>query len=380
MSARLNPVLDDVTPSAIRRFSALARETPGCMALTLGEPDFDTPAPVIDAAEAALEAGETHYIANNGREDLREAISAYERERHGLSYAPDEVIVTVGATQALFLALFGLVEPGDEVVIPTPAYPLYAEAVKLCRGVPVFLDTSADDFQITSEALSAVLSDGTKAIVLNTPNNPTGTLLNDASLQAVHDAVAGRDVFVICDDVYRELAYEGEAHSLAEFDDLRGQVLVAQSFSKPWAMTGWRMGYLMGDRPVMQKLALAHQFMVSSTPAPFQGACVEALHTDPAPMVEAYRQRRAYVLKRLEAMGLPVTRPDGAFYVFPSIAEFGMDSSTFCTRLIHEAGLALTPGVCFGAEGFVRLSYCYSDDDLREGLDRLERFVTSIRH
>lgn len=379
MIERMNPALSGVTPSAIRRFSALAKETPGCMALTLGEPDFDTPAPVVAAAETALERGETHYIANNGREDLREAISAYERERHGLHYAPDEVIVTVGATQALFLALFGILEPGDEVVVPTPAYPLYAEAAKLCHATPVFLDTAASAFQIEPDALAAVITPRTKAIVLNSPNNPTGAVLGLPSLQAVHDAIIGRGIFAVCDDVYRELTYGGRPHSLAESEDLRSQVLVAQSFSKPWAMTGWRMGYLLGDRKVVQRLALAHQFMVSSTPAPFQRACVEALDTDPSPMVETYRARRTYVLERLEAMGLPVVPPQGAFYVFPSVAEFPMGSEEFCTRLIREGGLALTPGSCFGAEGYVRLSYCYSNEDLREGLDRLERFISSIR-
>ena len=379
MIERMNPALSGVTPSAIRRFSALAKETPGCMALTLGEPDFDTPAPVVAAAETALERGETHYIANNGREDLREAISAYEREHHGLRYAPDEVIVTVGATQALFLALFGILEPGDEVVVPTPAYPLYAEAAKLCHATPVFLDTTASAFQIEPDALAAVITPRTKAVVLNSPNNPTGAVLSLPSLQAVHDAIIGRGIFAVCDDVYRELTYGERPHSLAESEDLRSQVLVAQSFSKPWAMTGWRMGYLLGDRKVVQRLALAHQFMVSSTPAPFQRACVEALDTDPSPMVETYRTRRTYVLERLEAMGLPVVPPQGAFYVFPSVAEFPMGSEEFCTRLIREGGLALTPGSCFGAEGHVRLSYCYSNGDLREGLDRLERFISSIR-
>lgn len=379
MGDHLNQALYGAKRSAIRAFSALARATPGCVSLTLGEPDFDTPLPVCSAVGAALALGETHYIDNNGAPDLRERIAAFEGERNGMDYTAGEVIVTAGATEALFLALFGILNPGDEVIVPTPAFVLYEEIIKLCRGRFVLLDTTADGFQIDGERLAGLVTERTRAIILNSPNNPTGCVYDGSSLLAVRRAVEGRPIFVLCDDVYRQLVYAGEYHSFAEFRDLREQIIVVQSFSKPYAMTGWRVGYLLADASIKERLELVHQFMVVSTPAPFQRACVAALDQDVAPMVEVYRQRRACVLARLTAMSLPFREPGGAFYVFPSIGEFGLTSEEFCTRMIREAGLAATPGACFGGEGHIRLTYCYSDAELKEGLDRLEVFVNKLR-
>ena len=379
MKEFLNTALYGASHSAIRQYTALAAQTPGCIGLTLGEPDFDTPTVVRDAAHASLENHETHYIANNGACALREKIAAFEREKHGLDYAADEVIVTAGATGALFTALFGILNPGDEVIIPTPAFVLYAEIVKLCRGVPVFLDTSSDGFQIRAERLNACVTEKTKAILLNSPNNPTGCVLDSESLQAVRAAVGGKPIFVVCDDVYRQLVYTEDYHSFAEFRELKKQILLVQSFSKPYAMTGWRVGYLMTDAELKERLELIHQFTVVSTPAPFQNACAAALDCDVSDFLETYRKRRRYVLDRLAEIGLPVTLPEGAFYVFPSIAHFGLTSSEFCTRMIREGKLAATPGSCFGGEGHIRLSYCYGDGILAEGMDRLQRFVESLK-
>ncbi len=379
MKEFLNTALYGASHSAIRQYTALAAQTPGCIGLTLGEPDFDTPTVVRDAAHASLENHETHYIANNGAYALREKIAAFEREKHGLDYAADEVIVTAGATGALFTALFGILNPGDEVIIPTPAFVLYAEIVKLCRGVPVFLDTSPDGFQIRAERLNACVTGKTKAILLNSPNNPTGCVLDSESLQAVRAAVEDKPIFVVCDDVYRQLVYTENYHSFAEFRELKKQILLVQSFSKPYAMTGWRVGYLMADAAIRERLELIHQFSVVSTPAPFQNACATALDCDVSNFLETYRKRRRYVLDRLAEIGLPVTLPEGAFYVFPSIAHFGLTSSEFCTRMIREGKLAATPGSCFGGEGHIRLSYCYSDEILAEGMDRLQRFVESLK-
>lgn len=379
MKEFLNTALYGASHSAIRQYTALAAQTPGCIGLTLGEPDFDTPTVVRDAAHVSLENHETHYIANNGAYALREKIAAFEREKHGLDYAADEVIVTAGATGALFTALFGILNPGDEVIIPTPAFVLYAEIVKLCRGVPVFLDTSPDGFQIRAERLNACVTEKTKAILLNSPNNPTGCVLDSESLQAVRTAVEDKPIFVVCDDVYRQLVYTENYHSFAEFRELKKQILLVQSFSKPYAMTGWRVGYLMADAAIRERLELIHQFSVVSTPAPFQNACAEALDCDVTDFLETYRKRRRYVLDRLAEIGLPVTLPEGAFYVFPSIAHFGLTSSEFCTRMIREGKLAATPGSCFGGEGHIRLSYCYSDEILAEGMDRLQRFVESFK-
>ncbi len=378
MEPRLNTALYGVKPSAIREFSRLAAQTPECVRLTLGEPDFDTPEPVRAAACAALEAGETHYIENSGAPALREKIAAFEREKNGMDYGADEVIVTAGATEALFAALFGVLNPGEEVIVPTPAFVLYERIITLCRGVFVPLDTAPDGFQLNAGRLEALVTPRTKAIVLNSPNNPTGCVYGPGSLEAARAVAERHGLFVICDDVYRQLCYGRDYHSFAEYRALRGQIIVAQSFSKPWAMTGWRMGYLLADRPVCERLALLHQFMVTSTPAPFQRACVAALDQDPRGMRETYRRRRDLALERLHAMGLPVVEPEGAFYAFPSIARFGMDSTAFCTRLLKEGGVAVTPGAAFGADDHIRLSFCCGEETLREGLDRLRRFIRTL--
>ncbi|MBQ9411534.1 MAG: aminotransferase class I/II-fold pyridoxal phosphate-dependent enzyme [Oscillospiraceae bacterium] len=378
MRDKLNRAVYGARRSAIREYSALAAATPGCIRLTLGEPEADTPLPVRRRAQAALEAGETHYIPNNGSPALLERIAAFEREKNGMDYAPGEIMVTAGATEALFVALFGILNPGDEVVIPVPAFVLYEEIVKLCRGVPVMLDTAPAMFRIDGKALKRCLSPRTKAVILNTPNNPTGCVYSRESLDAVYAAVRDRDIFVICDDVYRQLAYTEDCRSFAEYRDLRDRLLVVQSFSKPYAMTGWRMGYLMCDAPVKERLELIHQFAVVSTPAPFQAAAAEALDYDPSELRERYRVRRDYVTGRLRDMGLTVPQPEGAFYVFPSIEQFGIPSGEFCARMIREAGVAAVPGFCFGGEGHIRLSYCCGDHALREGLDRMERFLRTL--
>ena len=380
MKEKLNSTVYSLKKSAIREFSRLAKETPGCVALTLGEPDFDTPSPIRAVAEQSLENHETHYIENSGLMSLRQRIADFEKEKHGFDCSRDQVIVTSGATEALFVALYGVINPGDEVIIPTPAFVLYEEIVKLARGVTVHLDTSADGFQITEKALRSFVTDRTKAIVLNSPNNPTGTILNEKSLKAVHDVAKEKDIFVICDDVYRELVYTNDYHSFCEFDDLRDRTFLVQSFSKPYAMTGWRMGYLISPKDIAPSLALVHQFVVVSTPAPFQKAAIRALDFDPVELKETYRKRQAYMLSRLQKMGLDVPDPQGAFYMFPSIKRFGLDSATFCTRMIKEAGLAATPGFCFGSDDHIRLTYCYSDDQLKEGLDRLEKFLSLLEN
>ena len=374
----LNEAVYSLKRSAIREFSRLAKETPGCIALTLGEPDFDTPEPIREQARLSLDNHETHYIENNGALALRQAIAQYESSKHGFACSESQIVVTAGATEALFVSLLGILNPGDEVIIPTPAFVLYEEIVKLCRGTVVHLDTVPDGFRITPENLARCLSDKTKAIVLNSPNNPTGTILDKASLEAVHDAALKRNLFVICDDVYRELVYTDTYHSFTEYEDVRDKTILVQSFSKPWAMTGWRMGYLIASPEIKERLELIHQFMVVSTPAPFQKAAIAALDFDPVELKETYRKRRLYVLERLKDMSLEVTEPKGAFYVFPSIGRFGIDSATFCRRMIKEAGLAATPGFCFGAEGYIRLTYCYSDEQLKCGLDRLEDFIRKL--
>lgn len=378
MELSMNDAVMNVQLSGIRRFTYLVRATPGACALTIGEPDQNTPDPIKEAAKAALDADDTHYPPGNGYPYLLEAISKFEAEQHGLHYAPDEIMVTVGATEAISIAFHTLLNPGDEVIIPTPAFGLYEALVRLCRAVPVFLPTEGSGFQIDAGALASVLTPRTKAIVLTSPNNPTGCVYNRETLGAVHALLKDRPVFVICDDVYRTLTYTEDYHSFAEYTDMRDRIVVVQSFSKPYAMTGWRVGYVMADAAVKGRMEVVHQYAVTSVPAFIQPACVKALETDTTPMVETFRRRRDYVFKRLMDMGLPVQEPQGAFYVFVDLRKFGMDSVTFCERMLKESLVGIIPGVYFGTEGFARLSYCYSDADLKEGLDRMERFIKEL--
>lgn len=380
MENRLNHNLINSPRSAIREFSKLAKATPGCINLTLGEPDFSTPELISLSAKVSLDAGETHYIPNNGSFDLCRDIAAFEREKNGLDYTADEVIVTVGATEGLFTALCGIIEPGDEIIVPTPAFVLYQCIIGACGGKFVPMNTAPSGFQITRKLLDSTVSEKTKAIILNSPNNPTGCILNQDSLAVVAEFAREHDIFVICDEVYRQLVYTKNCPQFSTmYPDLKDRVIVIQSFSKPYAMTGWRVGYLMADLPVKSQLEKLHQYMVVSSVSFIQKACRTALKHDPSPMLDIYRKRRDYVISRLEKMGLDTVKPEGAFYVFPSIEKFGLDSAQFCRRMIKEAGVAVTPGFCFGGEGHIRISYCCSETALKEGLDRIENFLKMLR-
>lgn len=377
MIERLNSALNNVKKSGIRTFTAMARQVEGCMFLTLGEPDFNTPDEIKARAKADLDANLTHYPENNGSPALRKAIAAFENAR-GLDYREDEIIVTIGATEALFTALFGILDPGDEVIVPVPAYVLYEQVINLCRGVYVPLETGDTAFQPTRERLEAAITDKTKAILLTSPNNPTGCIYTNETLDMIADVLKDKDIFVICDDVYAQLVYTDSYRSFSSYRRFRDRMLVVQSFAKPYAMTGWRVGYLMADKPIKERIEVIHQYAVVSAASFVQNACIEALHSDPGYMVDIYRRRRDYVYDRIVQMGLPCNKPEGAFYIFPDISQFGMDSMTFCTRLAHEGKLAVTPGASFGADNCIRISYSYSDEQLKEGMDRLERFIKSL--
>lgn len=378
MPRSLNTSLVRLKSSGIRRINALAAQHPGCIALALGEPEFDTPQEIRDEVTRALQRGETHYPPNNGTPFLRRSISEY-MSSQGFDYAPDNVIVTDGATEALHATLLAMLEPNDEVIIPTPAFGLYESIVRVNHAFPVFLDTARADFQIDEDALRDRVTPATKAIVICSPNNPTGCIFNAASLDAVARVAAETGIYVICDDVYNRLVYtDGYERFALRHPELREQTVVVDSFSKPWAMTGWRIGWLAADPSLAVQIAKAHQYMVSSAVSFEMPAAAAALSVDPAPMLETYRARRARVLAALEKMGLSVVEPAGAFCVFPSIKGTGLTSEQFCTRAIEEAGVGLVPGSCFGSEGYVRLSYCVSDEDLDEGLCRLDRFVAGL--
>ncbi len=378
MELKLNDAVYGVELSGIRRFTALVRSTPGACALTIGEPDLDTPAVVKEAAKTALDNNDTHYPPGNGCPYMLQELSDFEAREHGLHYSPEEIILTIGATEGLYISFATILNPGDEVIIPTPAFGLYASIVELCRGVPVFLPTEDNDFQIDPEALKQAITPKTKAIILTSPNNPTGCIYRKDTLNAIHDILKELPIFVLCDDVYRTLVYSGDYHSFSEYQDMRDRIIVIQSFSKPYAMTGWRLGYCMADAPIRERMQIFHQYSVVSAPSFVQPACVAALHSDTAPVVEIFRKRKEYVYQRLVDMGLSVREPEGAFYMFVDIRKFGMDSLTFCERMLKEGLVGVVPGIYFGTEGFMRLSYCYSDEDLKQGLDRIENFIKTL--
>ena len=373
----LNDNLLGLKRSQIRTFTNLAREIPDCAMLTIGEPDFDTPEAIKAAAIAALMEGQTHYAPNQGTAKLRRAIAAYETGR-GNPTTEEQVLVTIGACQALFTAFLGILNPGDEVIVPTPGFTLYESLIRIAGAKMVELDLSRTGFQIDEAALKAAVTEKTKAILINSPNNPTGVVLNESSLAAVKNAVLGKPIFVICDNVYNQLSY-GPCPDLSLDGELKEQMILCQSFSKPYAMTGWRVGYLAAPDYVMDRLLLLSAATITAVPTFIQEAAVAALQTDPTPMRETYEKRREFVCGRLRQMGLPFPEPEGAFYVYPDISGFGMSSEEFCLRLIREGKVAAVPGSCFGTEGYIRLSYCYSDEQLKTGLDRLEEFVNKLR-
>ena len=371
----LNSNLSTLQRSGIRQFTNLAKTVPDCVMLTIGEPDFNTPEEIKAAALTSLFQNRTHYAPNQGVEELRREIAVYECFR-GMLCKPEQVLITAGATGALFTALLGILNPGEEVIIPTPAFSLYETITTIAGGKAVALNTKADDFQITAEALALVISPKTKAIILNSPNNPTGTVLSAESLAAVKQAVMGKPIFVICDNVYSRLS--APCPDLSTDEELKDQLFLCQSFSKPFAMTGWRVGYLIGPEDVMARLLLLHAAEVASIPTFLQDACIAALSTSPREMADIYAKRREFVCHRLTEMGLTFPKPEGAFYVFPDISRFGLSGEDFCKRMIREAKVAAVPGSCFGCEGHIRLSYACSDADLKKGLDRLEAFIRTL--
>ena len=370
----MNRNLDALKLSGIRAYTNLANATPDCVLLTLGEPDLDTPKAICDAACAALAAGKTHYAPNQGLPELRRAIAEKETAR-GNPCTEANILITAGATGAIFTAMLGTLNPGDQVIVPMPAFPLY-ESIAAIAGAQV-VPLVTDDFQITDAALRAVISEKTKLIVLNSPNNPTGSVLTEASLNAVKKAVLGKDIFLIWDGVYQELC-DKSVPDLSLDPDLKDQVLLCQSFSKPYAMTGWRVGYLAAPENRMKKFLLLHAAELAAIPTFLQIAGLTALRTDVSDMRRIYEERRQYVCRRLTEMGLSFPEPMGAFYVFPDISRFGLSDDDFCRRLITEGRVATVPGSCFGAPGHIRISYACDIETLKQGLDRLETWIGGL--
>ena len=373
----LNRNLYSLQRSQIRVYTNMAKETPDCAMLTIGEPDFDTPEAIKLAAMASLQANQTHYAPNQGTVALRNAVAEFESAR-GNATKPENVLITIGACHGLFTALLGILNPGEEVIVPAPGFGLYETIATIAGAKTVKLDISKTVFQIDAQALNGAITENTKAIIINSPCNPTGAVLSKESMENVKRAVLGKPIFIISDNVYNQLSYV-DCPDLSLDADLKDQLILCQSFSKPYAMTGWRVGYLTCPEYVMERLLLLSAAEITAVPTFLQDAAVEALKTDPAPMKAEYARRREYVCRRLDEMGLAYPAPEGAFYVFPRISQFGMGSEEFCTRMIKEGKVAAVPGGCFGADDHIRLSYCYSQAELEKGLDRMAAFIKTLK-
>jgi len=379
MKELLNSRLGEAEESLIRKFSLMAVKLGAEHILTLGEPDFDTPNEMKESVIKALEAGKTSYGTSHGNEEFRQAIGAYEARVNKVTYDPSEILVTAGATESLTVALMTMLNPGDEVINLIPAYPLYKNVVTFAGGKMVNVDISKNNFQLSAEMLEAAITEKTKVIILTSPNNPTGTMLTDESLEVVYKAVKKHNFFVISDEVYNQLVYGEYRLGFSKYQDIRDYIIVCQSLSKPYAMTGWRLGYLMGPLWFIEEALKAHQYMVLAVNTFIQYGGIAALDYDVTPMIESYRKRRDYVADRLTKMGLEFPNPDGAFYVLVSIGKYGLKSWEFCEKLVHAERVALVPGVCFDADDHIRVSYCVSMETLAAGLDGLERFIDTLR-
>ena len=380
----INPSLSNIKPSGIEKFFDIASKTPGVVSLGVGEPDFDTPWHISDEGISSIEQGNTFYTTSPGLIELRNAIGGFLKRKYGLNYNSEEILVTVGGSEAIDLAFRALLSPGDEVIIPEPAYVSYTPCVLLAGGKPVPLVLKEENgFRLTKESLESVLTPRTKILMMNYPNNPTGGEMDLSHLQEVADFCIEHDIFVISDEIYSELTYQGIKHiSIGSLSGMKERSLIINGFSKSYSMTGWRLGYACSTKNIISALLQIHQYTIMCAYIVSQYAGVEALNNgdkDIEKMKEEYAKRRLYVLKRLKDMGLTCYQPQGAFYVFPSIKKFGLTSEDFCLKLIKEEKVAIIPGSTFGdcGEGYVRLSYAYSLNDLRTALDRLEKFIKS---
>ena len=383
----LNPRLVATQPSGIRRFFDMAASLDNVIALTIGEPDFSTPWHIRQAGIDTLEKGKTWYSPNAGFVELRRAIAAYLKRRFTLQYDPTgEVVVTVGGSEAIDLTMRALVAPGDEVLVPSPSFVCYAPLANLAGGVAVAIETRAeDDFRLTAAALKAAITPKTKLLILPYPNNPTGGVMRREHLEEIAEVLRGTDIMVLSDEIYAELTYGGERHvSFAEIDGMWERTILVSGFSKAYAMTGWRLGYACGPKPVMEQMLKLHQYGIMSAPTTAQYAAIEALtkgDEDVEYMRAEYDARRRLIVDGFRKIGMPCFEPEGAFYVFPSVEITGLSSEEFCRRLLNEKRVAVVPGTAFGAcgEGFLRVSYCYSVKHIQEALKRIDEFLEEFR-
>lgn len=376
----------ELKPSGIRKFFDILEEMQDVVSLTVGQPDFDTPWHIREAGIRSLEEGRTYYTSNSGTVELRREISAYQKRRFGLEYDPkNEIIVTVGGSEAIDLALRAVVNVGDEVIVPEPCFVCYSPLVTLAGGAPVTINLRAEnDFRLTAAELEAAITPKTKAVVLAFPNNPTGAVLDGNDLENLAEVIRRHNILVISDEIYAELTY-GESHvSIASLDGMRERTIIAAGFSKSYAMTGWRLGYTLAPPEITAQMLKIHQFAIMCAPTASQFAAVEAVRNgdeDIEYMKAEYDGRRRFVVSGLHDMGIDCFVPRGAFYVFPDISGFGMTSEEFCGRLLREKHVAIVPGTAFGecGEGFARISYAYSLRHLEKALKRMEEFINDLQ-
>lgn len=384
-----NPLSDQVTalkPSGIRKFFDIVSEMKDAISLGVGEPDFDTPWHIRDEGIYALERGRTFYTSNAGLKELRQEVCNYLKRKQGITYAWDrEVVITVGGSEAIDIGLRAMINPGDEVIIPQPSYVSYEPCAILAGAKPVILNLKAEnEFRLTARELEEAITDETKVLILPFPNNPTGAIMERRDLEAIAEVIIRHDIFVMSDEIYSELTYKEKHVSIAALPGMQERTILINGFSKAYAMTGWRLGYACGPHAIIEQMTKIHQFAIMCAPTTSQYAAVEALKNgdgDVEEMKLSYNQRRRFLLNAFQEMGLECFEPFGAFYVFPCIKEFGMTSEAFANAFLEAEKVAAVPGTAFGdsGEGFLRISYAYSLDTLREAMSRLNRFITKLR-
>ena len=384
-----NPLSDTIVkikPSGIRKFFDIVSEMEDAISLGVGEPDFDTPWHIRDEGIYSLEKGRTFYTSNAGLKELKEEIVKYIQRTQEIIYdAGHEVIVTVGGSEAIDIALRAMINPGEEVLIPQPSYVSYEPCAILAGAVPVIIELKEEnEFRLTAEELLNAITDKTKVLILPFPNNPTGAIMEREDLEAIAEVIREKDIFVISDEIYAELTYKNKHVSIASLPGMQERCVLINGFSKAYAMTGWRLGYACAPKESMEQMLKIHQFAIMCAPTTSQYAAVEALKNgdnDVAMMRESYNQRRRFLMHEFKQMGLTCFEPYGAFYVFPCIREFGMTSEEFANRLLKEEKVAVVPGTAFGdcGEGFLRISYAYSLENLKIALDKIKAFISRLR-
>ncbi len=375
-----------IKPSGIRKFFDIVSEMKDAISLGVGEPDFDTPWHIRDEGIYSLEKGKTFYTSNSGLKELKQEICHYLKRKQGIDYDYNhEVLVTVGGSEAIDLAIRAMINPGEEVLIPQPSYVSYEPCAVLADAKPVFINLKAEnEFRLTAQELREAITDKTKLLVLPFPNNPTGAVMRKEDLEAIAEVIIEKDIYVLSDEIYGELTYNGEHVSIASLPGMKERTILINGFSKAYAMTGWRLGYACGPRIILDQMVKIHQFAIMCAPTTSQYAAVEALRNgdeDIKEMRTAYNQRRRFLMNAFKEMGLECFEPYGAFYVFPCIKEFGMTSEEFATRFLEEEKVAVVPGTAFGdsGEGYLRISYAYSLENLKVAIGRLGHFVEKLR-